>query len=96
MASQLRLPTLLLAALSIGLNLAIIGTAGRTLNVFNTNRTENVYFLPIWNSHFNMRGLHGLIGTSAVIVVLNVVLAIALFISAVCSSYMWPFNRTAY
>ena len=83
MATHLRLPTLLLAALSIGLNLAIIGTAGRTLNVFQNGQTNNVYFLPIWNSHFDMRGLHGLIGTSAVIVVLNAILALALFITAV-------------
>lgn len=83
MASHLRIPTLAIAALSLGLNIAIIGCAGRTLNVYLTQRHDNVYFLPVWASHFDMRGLPALLGTSAVIVVLNSLLVAAIFISAV-------------
>ncbi|CAK1362481.1 unnamed protein product [Cercospora beticola] len=82
MASHLRLPTLLLVTLSIILNIAIIATASHTLSVFNSNRSESVYYLPIWSSHFDMRGLGALIGTSVVILLLNAILAAALFISA--------------
>lgn len=87
MASHLRTPTLLLVTLSIILNIAIIATASHTLSVFNSNRTENVYFLPIWSSHFDMRGLGALIGTSVVIFLLNTILAAALFISAVSARF---------
>ncbi|KAF7194440.1 hypothetical protein HII31_04245 [Pseudocercospora fuligena] len=82
MASHLRIPTLAIAALSLGLNIAIIGCAGRTLNVYLTQRHDNVYFLPVWASHFDMRGLPALLGTSAVIVVLNALLVAAIFTSA--------------
>ncbi|KXT14125.1 hypothetical protein AC579_85 [Pseudocercospora musae] len=79
---QLRIPTLAIAALSLGLNIAIIACAGRTLNIYLTQRHDNVYFLPVWTSHFDMRGLPALLGTSAVIVVLNALLIAAIFISA--------------
>lgn len=71
-----RLPHLLLPLLSITLNLAILGTSSRTLHIYQTSQTSNVYFLPIWNSHFDMRGLQTLVGTSVGIVVLNGIFAV--------------------
>lgn len=82
MASYMRIPTLLAAVLSIGLSIAIIGTAGRTLTVYQTQHNDNAYFLPLWASHFDLRELGALIGTSTVIVVLNAILAVALFVTA--------------
>lgn len=71
-----RLTHLLLPLLSITLNLAILGTSSRTLHIYQTSQTSNVYFLPIWNSHFDMRGLQTLVGTSVGIVVLNGIFAV--------------------
>lgn len=71
-----RLAHLLLPLLSITLNLAILGTSSRTLHIYQTSQTSNVYFLPIWNSHFDMRGLQTLVGTSVGIVVLNGIFAV--------------------
>ncbi|CAK3802396.1 hypothetical protein MYCFIDRAFT_210300 [Lecanosticta acicola] len=82
MTSRLRLPTLLLTSLSIGLNLAILGTAARSLHVYNSQRTTNVYFLPVWSGHFDTRELSALIGTSAVIFLLNAVVLVSLFVTA--------------
>lgn len=72
MAARLRLPTLALAALSIGLNFAILGCAARTLHVYNTEEAKgNAFFLPVWHQHFDTRGLSALIGTSIGIMLLN-------------------------
>ncbi|TKA69343.1 hypothetical protein B0A55_08158 [Friedmanniomyces simplex] len=81
-AARLRTPTLAFAALSICLNLAIIGCAGRTLSVFNTQQSSNVWLLPLWPNHFDTRELHALAGTATAIVVLNAVLILSLFVHA--------------
>lgn len=78
-----RLTHLLLPLLSITLNLAILGTSSRTLHIYQTSQTSNVYFLPIWNSHFDMRGLQTLVGTSVGIVVLNGIFAV---VGGVCGN----------
>lgn len=78
-----RLAHLLLPLLSITLNLAILGTSSRTLHIYQTSQTSNVYFLPIWNSHFDMRGLQTLVGTSVGIVVLNGIFAV---VGGVCGN----------
>lgn len=83
MASRLRTPTLGLAGLSMCLCLAIIGTGGRSLNVFNNEQSNNVWLLPIWPAHFDTRELHAIIGTTAAIFVLNAILAVALLVHSV-------------
>ncbi|KAK5708043.1 hypothetical protein LTR97_000583 [Elasticomyces elasticus] len=80
--AKLRTPTLAFAALSICLNLAIIGCAGRTLSFYNTEQSSNAWLLPIWPNHFDTRELHALVGTATAIVVLNAVLVAALFVRA--------------
>ncbi|EME47370.1 hypothetical protein DOTSEDRAFT_69341 [Dothistroma septosporum NZE10] len=82
MAARLRLPALALAAVSIGLNLAIMGCAGRTLSVFQTQRYTSTYFMPVWSSHFDTSELSVLIGTSAAVLCSNLALAAALFASS--------------
>lgn len=83
MAARLRLPTLALAALSIGLNFAILGCAARTLNVYNSEVESNAYFLPVWHQHFDTRELSALIGTSVIIVILNGLLLVSLLVPSV-------------
>lgn len=82
-AARLRLPTLACAALSIGLNIAIIGTSGRTLSRWNTQQKTDVWLLPIWPNHFNLAELQTLVGASASIVFLNAIVVLALFIQSV-------------
>ncbi|RMY68822.1 hypothetical protein D0863_06869 [Hortaea werneckii] len=74
------MPILASAALSICLSLAIIGCAGRSLSIFDSQQASNAWLLPIWPNHFDTRELHALIGTSAAVLVLNLVLIAALFI----------------
>lgn len=83
MASRLRTPTLGLAALSMCLCLGIIGTAGRSIHVFNHQQSTNVWLLPIWPNHFDIRELQTLIGTAAAIFLLNAILAVALVVPSV-------------
>jgi hypothetical protein len=83
MAARLRMPTLAFAALSICLNIAIIGCAGRTVNIFYVQQKSNAWLLPIWPNHFDTRELQALLGTSAAIVLLNALLILALFIISV-------------
>lgn len=85
MAARLRLPTLALAALSVGLNFAILGCSARTLNVYNSEVDSNAYFLPVWRQHIDTRELSALIGTSVIIVVLNGLLLVSLLVHSVSS-----------
>ncbi|CZT23770.1 uncharacterized protein RCC_09484 [Ramularia collo-cygni] len=80
MAARLRLPTLALATLSIGLNLAILGCSSRALDVYNSEVESNAYFLPVWHGHFDTRELSALIGTSVIIVILNGLLLVSLLV----------------
>ncbi|KAK3113615.1 hypothetical protein LTR53_008915 [Teratosphaeriaceae sp. CCFEE 6253] len=82
MAAKLRMPTVAFAALSVCLNLAIIGCAGRTLAFFNTEQKSNAWLLPIWPNHFDTRELHALVGTSAAVIALNALLVLSLFVHA--------------
>ena len=61
----------------------MIGTAGRSLNVFYNERKTNDWLLPLWPNHFDHRELKMVIGTSAAIFVLNAILAVSLLITAV-------------
>ena len=88
MAARLRTPTLGLAGLSMCLCLAIIGTGGSGLSIFNRKQSTNAWLLPIWPAHFDMRELQTLIGTAAAICVLNAVLAVAVLVPSVCKPPM--------
>ena len=90
MAQALRMPILASAALSICLSLAIIGCAGRSLSIFDSQQASNAWLLPIWPNHFDTRELDALIGTSAAVVILNLVLIAALFIQKVSLAYLIP------
>lgn len=69
--SPFKAPFLALSILSILLSLAITGCAAHVLQVFTSQQQTNAWWLPIWPSHFDTRGLKTLIGTSVPIFVLN-------------------------
>jgi hypothetical protein len=83
MSSRLRMPALAFAGLSILLSVAVLGCAARTLHIFNTQPSTNVWLLPVWPDHFDLRGLEALIGTSVAILLLNLVVVVALLVPAV-------------
>ncbi|WPH03348.1 Hypothetical protein R9X50_00622600 [Acrodontium crateriforme] len=82
MVSRLRWPTVAIALLSIILSIAVVGCAGRTIHIFNTQQKTNQWLLPVWRNHFDTRELSLLVGTSATTIVLNLILVVALFIAA--------------
>ncbi|RMY99350.1 hypothetical protein D0864_04075 [Hortaea werneckii] len=88
MAQALRIPLLATAALSICLSFAIIGCAGRSLSIFDSQQASNAWLLPIWPNHFDTRELDALIGTSAAVVILNLVLIAALFVQKLPTSLL--------
>jgi hypothetical protein len=93
MAAKLRMPTMAFAALSVCLNVAVIGCAGRTISHFNTQQTSNAWFLPIWPNHFDTRELQALIGTSAAIIVLNAILVLSIFVTSVSRLKYWSYRN---
>ncbi|KAI6800982.1 hypothetical protein KC361_g2035 [Hortaea werneckii] len=88
MAQPPRMLILAAAALSICLSFAIIGCAGRSLGIFNGQQASNVWLLPIWPNHFDTRDLDALIGTSAAVVILNLVLIAALFVQKLPTTFL--------
>ncbi|KAK5166665.1 uncharacterized protein LTR77_008209 [Saxophila tyrrhenica] len=83
MANNLRNPTLGLALLSLGLSIAVIGTAGRSLHVYYSEHSTNMWLLPVWPNHFDLRELQMLVGSAAAVVVCNLVLGTSLVVAKV-------------
>jgi len=52
------------------------------MHVYYNQQSTNVWLLPVWPNHFDLRELETLIGTSATIFVLNTILAVALLVPA--------------
>ncbi len=82
-AQALRTPTLGLTVLSLCLSIAIIGTAGRSLHVYYSEHSTNLWLLPVWPDHFDLRELQMLVGCAAAIVACNAVLGVSLVVAAV-------------
>lgn len=70
---RLHLPFLTLLVLALILSLATLACAATTLNRFNSQQTTNPWLLPVWRDHFDLRGLKLVVGTSATIVVFDLV-----------------------
>ncbi|KAK3725561.1 hypothetical protein LTR37_000531 [Vermiconidia calcicola] len=88
--SRLRTPTLALAGLSMCLTLSIIGTAARSLHVYNTQQSTNPWLLPLWPNHFDVRELQLLIGTAVAIFLLNALLAVGLVVGSMPANAIVP------
>lgn len=63
--SGAQMAQLCLAALVFCLSVAIMGTAGHTLQTYRGQSGTNPYWLPLWSEHFNVRGTNSLIGSAA-------------------------------
>ncbi|KAF2143308.1 uncharacterized protein K452DRAFT_307459 [Aplosporella prunicola CBS 121167] len=69
--AHFRIAQLSIAGLCLAFGVAIMGTAGHTLDVYRSQYSTNPWWLPLWSSHFNVRGTNVLIGAGAVATVVN-------------------------
>lgn len=88
--SRLHLPLLALTVLALILSLATLACAATTLNRFNSQQTTNPWLLPVWRDHFDLRGLKLVVGTSAAIVIFDVVAIVATGLSVFQVSPLQP------
>ena len=68
------------------LSATITGTAGHVLASYKSQQTTDPWWLPVWPSHFDARGLKTLIGASTSLVVVDTTLCGATFGKAVSKS----------
>ncbi|KAF2816040.1 uncharacterized protein BDZ99DRAFT_457958 [Mytilinidion resinicola] len=62
-----------LIGLCFCMSVAILGTAGHTLHVFNTQQSFNPWWLPLWPQHFDSHGAKALIGSAVTVMVLSAI-----------------------
>jgi len=68
--APLHLAQTVMTGLVVTMSLAIIGTAGHTLDVFNKQQSSNPWWLPLWRDHFDVHGTKALLASGAVTFVL--------------------------
>ncbi|KAF2843825.1 hypothetical protein M501DRAFT_1006262 [Patellaria atrata CBS 101060] len=68
------------SAIIIAFSLAIIGTAGHSLDIYNKQRFTNPWWMPLWPSHFETRGTNTIIGSGAALFFLNLIHIVVTFI----------------
>ncbi|KAK7716867.1 hypothetical protein SLS57_006550 [Botryosphaeria dothidea] len=69
--SHIRIAQLSIAGLCFIFGVCIMGTAGHALAVYRAEYSSNPWWLPLWSTHFDVRGTNALIGAGAVITILN-------------------------
>lgn len=72
-----------LSTLSFCLSTAIVGSAGHTLHIYRAQAFINAWWLPVWPQHFNTHGLEALIGTSVIVIVLDIVVVALVLVHTV-------------
>jgi len=60
-----------ITGLVVAFSIAILGTAGHTLSIFDNQQTSNPWWLPLWPQHFDVHGTKALIASAAVSLVLS-------------------------
>lgn len=81
--SQLQLPLIALFLLALTLSAATLACASKSLSLFNNQQSINPWLLPLWRGHFDLRGLKLVVGTSAAIVLCDLVAAVAVLLPVV-------------
>lgn len=82
-SSQLHLPLLALLVFALILSIATLACAATTLNLFNSQQSTNPWLLPLWRSHFDLRGLKLVVGTSVAIALFDSVAIVVMSLLAV-------------
>lgn len=67
--APLHLAQTVITGLVVVMSLAIVGTAGHTLDVFNKQQSSNPWWLPLWRDHFDVHGTKALIASGVVTLV---------------------------
>jgi hypothetical protein len=91
-SSQLYLPLLALFVLSLIISIATLVCAAATLRLFDSQQGTNPWLLPIWRNHFDLRGLKLVAGTSAAIMLFDLVGVVVLVVLARQVS-LWLFKK---
>lgn len=91
-SSQLYLPLLALLVLSLIISIATLVCAAATLRLFDSQQGTNPWLLPIWRNHFDLRGLKLVAGTSAAIMLFDLVGVVVLVVLAGQVSF-WLFKE---
>jgi hypothetical protein len=82
-SSQLHLPLLALLAIALIISIATLACAATTLNLFESQQSTNPWLLPVWRSHFDLRGLKLVVGTSAAVAIFDLVAMVVVVLAAV-------------
>ena len=82
-SSLSRTLAVVVASVSLILNIAIIACAANALSVFTSLHGSTPFFLPSWAQHFDMRELGAQIGTAVGVALLNAIFLSTPLISAV-------------
>ncbi|KAK3209218.1 hypothetical protein GRF29_69g1181886 [Pseudopithomyces chartarum] len=69
--APLHLAQTVITCLVVAFSIAILGTAGHTLDIFNKQQTSNPWWLPLWPQHFDVHGAKALIASATVTLVLS-------------------------
>jgi hypothetical protein len=69
--APLHLAQTVITGLVVAFSIAILGTAGHTLSIFNNQQSSNPWWLPLWPQHFAVHGTKALIASAAVSLVLS-------------------------
>lgn len=85
--SKVQMAQVAVAALVFCLSVAIMGTAGHSLQVYRGQSSTNPWWLPLWNQHFNVRGTNSLIGSSAFSTVTTLVFIALCFVPKVSNAH---------
>ena len=72
-----------ISLLILSLCIAIIGSAGHVLSVYDDEKDTNLWWLPLWSDHFDVGGTRILIGSAAVVVIMNTVFLAVISLSLV-------------
>jgi hypothetical protein len=91
---QPNLPLLALLALALVLSIATLACAATTLHLFESQQSTNPWLLPVWRSHFDLRGLKLVVGTSAAMAVfdfvaMGVLVGVAVQVRSLYPSFVW-------
>lgn len=83
LSSHLHLQLLALLFVALIISIATLACAATTLNLFNSQQSTNPWLLPLWRSHFDLRGLKLVVGTSVAIALFDSVAIVVLSMLAV-------------
>lgn len=84
MKDTLFVPVVALSTLSAALAIAITACAAQALHTFNLDQPEDIWLLPIWRDHFDIRDLQAFVGAGAFITISSILVLALTLAARVC------------